>query len=243
MTPSEDDDEDEHECREVISSPQIFTVIAASQMNALILVDLQNDFLPGGALAVPRGDEVIPLANRLMPHFKLVVATQDWHPADHGSFAANHPGRRPGEQIELAGLPQILWPVHCVQDTPGAEFAPGLDTRRIAQVFRKGTEATLDSYSGIFDNAHRRATGLGDYLKQRGVTAVYIAGLATDYCVRYTARDARELGFDTYVIADACRGVDLQPGDSQRALEELARDGVHVIRLDEAIEGRSMGPQ
>lgn len=201
--------------------------------SALILVDLQNDFLPGGALAVPRGDEVIPVANRLASHFDLIVATQDWHPADHGSFAANHPGKRPGEQIKLAGLDQILWPTHCVQASAGADFAAQLDRAKVRHVVHKGTDPTLDSYSGFFDNAHRKATGLEDYLRQHGVTDVYVLGLATDYCVKYTALDAQQLGFRTFVVADGCRGVDLQPGDSQRALEELARSGVQIIDSSE----------
>lgn len=202
-------------------------------MNALILVDLQNDFLPGGALPVARGDEVIPLANTLQPRFPLVVATQDWHPADHGSFAANHPGRRPGEVIQLGGVTQVLWPVHCVQDTPGAAFAPGLDLGGVARVFPKGTDPEIDSYSGLFDNGHRKATGLGPYLHERGVTGVYLMGLATDYCVRATALDARGLGFATHVIVDGCRGVELQPGDVARAMEEMRAAGVHLVESRE----------
>ena len=170
-------------------------------MKALIIVDVQNDFCPGGALPVPEGDRVVEVINRIQPGFDLVVATQDWHPADHGSFAANHPGRRPGEQIELAGLPQILWPVHCVQGTPGAELHPGLDRSRIARVFRKGTDPSVDSYSGFFDNGRRASTGLGEYLKDQGVTDVYVCGLATDYCVKATALDAVASG-----VQDAPRG-------------------------------------
>ena len=166
-------------------------------MNALILVDIQNDFLPGGALPVAEGDQIVPIVNRLLPAFEIVVATKDWHPANHGSFAANHPGKKPGEVIELHGLPQTLWPTHCVQDTPGAAFAPGFDTLRIRQVFRKGTDAGIDSYSGFFDNGHRKATGLGDFLKARQVEEVFIAGLATDYCVKFTALDAVGLGLKT----------------------------------------------
>ncbi len=134
--------------------------------SALILVDLQNDFCPGGALPVPEGDRVIPVVNRLMPRFGLVVATQDWHPPDHGSFAANHPGRHVGEVVELGGLPQVLWPMHCVRQTPGAELHPALDRRRLATVFRKGTDPQIDSYSGFFDNGRHKATGLGDYLRE-----------------------------------------------------------------------------
>src|SRR4051812_1540671 len=166
-------------------------------MNALILVDLQNDFVPGGALAVPEGDSIIPLINQLQPRFDIVIATQDWHPADHGSFAANHPGRRVHEVIDLAGLPQVLWPVHCVQNTPGAALVSSLDTSRIARVFQKGTDPAIDSYSGFFDNGHRKSTGLGDFLRDQGVKRVYVCGLATDYCVEFTALDAKQLGFDT----------------------------------------------
>ena len=141
-------------------------------MNALILVDIQNDFVPGGALAVPEDDAVIPIANRLQENrrFDLIVATQDWHPADHGSFAANHPGRKVGEMIDLHGLPQILWPVHCVQETRGAAFADGLATMKIEKVFTKGTDPAIDSYSGFFDNGHRRSTGMGEYLRARGTS-------------------------------------------------------------------------
>jgi len=200
---------------------------------ALILVDLQNDFVPGGALPVPHGDEVVPVANRVQDRFELIVATQDWHPPDHGSFAANHPGRKVGDVIDLNGLEQILWPVHCVQNTRGAELVPGLRTDRIQRIFQKGTDPGIDSYSGFFDNGHRRATGLGEFLTQRGVKRVYIMGLATDYCVKFTALDARQLGFETYLIEDGCRGVDVRPGDSRRAIEEMQRAGVKVVRSSE----------
>jgi nicotinamidase/pyrazinamidase len=169
-------------------------------MKVLIVVDVQNDFCPGGALAVREGDAVVPIINALQPKFDLVVATQDWHPANHGSFAANHSGKNIGEVIQLGDLPQVLWPVHCVQDTEGAEFVAELDTSRIAQVFRKGTDSQIDSYSGFFDNGHKRATGLGEYLQEQNATAVYVAGLATDYCVKFTALDARQLGFETYLV-------------------------------------------
>lgn len=199
-------------------------------MKALILVDIQNDFLPGGALAVPDGDAVIPVANRIQGLFPLVVATQDWHPANHGSFAANHPGKNVFEQIDLNGLPQTLWPVHCVQGTPGAELAPGLNRDRIARIFPKGTDAGIDSYSGFFDNGHRRGTGLGEWLKEQGVTEVYVCGLATDYCVKFTALDAAGLGMKTYLIEDASRGVNLQPNDVKNAIEEMKRAGIHVLQ-------------
>ena len=199
-------------------------------MKALILVDIQNDFLPGGGLAVPEGDAVVPVANRVQSAFELIVATQDRHPANHGSFAVNHPKRKPGEMIELDGLAQILWPVHCVQNTAGAAFAPGLETRRINRIFPKGTDAGIDSYSGFFDNGHRKATGLGDYLRARGVTDVYLLGLATDYCVKATALDARELGFTTHLIADGCRGVNLSAGDDDRAIKAMRAQGVRVVQ-------------
>lgn len=198
-------------------------------MRALVLVDLQNDFLPGGALAVPRGDEVVAVANWLLPKFDVVVATQDWHPADHGSFAARHEGRRPGELIELNGLPQVLWPEHCVQGTGGALFAPGLQSARITRVFQKGTDARVDSYSGFFDNGHRRSTGLGEWLKSRGVDELFVLGLATDYCVKFTALDARALGLRTTLVLDGCRGVDLAPGDSEKAVADMRAAGVQIV--------------
>ena len=199
-------------------------------MKALIIVDVQNDFCPGGALAVPGGDGIIPAINRFQAEFELVVATQDWHPANHGSFAANHPGRQPGDEIELGGLRQTLWPVHCVQDTPGAELHPALDRGPIAAVFRKGLDPTVDSYSGFFDNGRRQATGLEDFLRQRGADELFICGLATDYCVKYTALDAVALGFRTRLVAAACRGVELRPGDVARALAEMAAEGVAILQ-------------
>jgi nicotinamidase/pyrazinamidase len=199
-----------------------------TRMRVLILVDIQNDFLPGGALAVSDGDAVIRAANKLQSAFPLVVATQDWHPVNHGSFAVNHPGKQVFEQIDLNGLPQTLWPVHCVQGTAGAELAPGLQRDHIAEVFRKGTDPWIDSYSGFFDNGHRKATGLGDWLKARGVTEVHVCGLATDYCVKFTALDGVGLGFKTHLIENACRGVNLRPNDVKDAIEEMRRAGVTV---------------
>jgi nicotinamidase/pyrazinamidase len=205
-------------------------------MNALILTDIQNDFLPGGALAVSEGDTVIPVANLLQTVFPLVVATQDWHPANHGSFAANHPGKKPFEQIDLNGLPQTLWPVHCVQGTSGAEFSPALHRERIAKVFPKGTDPDIDSYSGFFDNGHRKATGLGDWLKTRNVSEIFVCGLTTDYCVRFTSLDAVRLGFKTHCILDACRGVDLRPDDVKHAVAEMTRAGVSVTESEFVIQ-------
>ena len=198
-------------------------------MNALLLIDIQNDFLPTGALPVPEGDRVVPVANRVMGQFNLVVATQDWHPANHGSFAANHPGRKPGERIDLNGLQQILWPVHCVQETAGAAFAAGLDRTGITHVIRKGTDPTIDSYSSFFDNGHRKATGMDEYLHSRNVTDVYILGLATDYCVKFTALDARQLGYLVLVIPEGCRGVNLKAGDVDAAITEMQEAGVQLV--------------
>lgn len=195
---------------------------------ALIVVDVQNDFLPGGALAVPEGDAVIEAINVLMESFDLVFATQDWHPADHGSFAANHPGRRIGEVIDLNGLQQVLWPVHCVQNTGGAEFAPALRFARFDNVFRKGTDPAVDSYSGLYDNGHRHSTGLAEALKARGVREVSVCGLATDYCVKFTALDALREGFDVTLIERASRGVNLTPGDVGAAIKAMREAGVKV---------------
>lgn len=204
-------------------------------MRCLILVDIQNDFLPGGALAVPDGDRIIPIVNSLQPMFPLVVATQDWHPANHGSFAANHPGKHLFDQIQLNGLPQTLWPIHCVQGTAGAELAPALNRGRIAKIFPKGTDSGIDSYSGLFDNGHRKSTGLGEWLKAQGVTEVFVCGLATDYCVKFTALDAAQMGFKTSFVEDASRGVNLQPNDVQNAIAEMNRAGIKTIRSDDLL--------
>jgi nicotinamidase/pyrazinamidase len=201
-------------------------------MKALIIVDMQNDFVEGGALAVPGGLDLVPIINGLQEDahggYDLIVATQDWHPANHGSFAANHPGKNPGDLIQLNGLPQVLWPVHCVQNTCGADFIPGLHRERWAAIFQKGTDPEIDSYSGFFDNGKRRATGLGDFLRERGVVDVHVVGLATDYCVKFTALDAVALGFTTKLVANASCGVDLNPGDTKRAVEEMQRAGVQL---------------
>ncbi len=199
-------------------------------MNALIIVDLQNDFLPGGALPVPHGDEVIPLANEMQPYFDLILATQDWHPPDHGSFAASHKGKKPGDRVILDGIEQVLWPVHCLQNTRGAEFAHSFDTSQIAHVFHKGIERNIDSYSTFFDNAHRRHTGLAHYLEKRSIKEIYLMGLALDYCVKYSALDARHLGLNTHVLVDGCRGIELEPGDIDRALEEMKRAGAVLLQ-------------
>lgn len=177
-------------------------------MNALILVDVQYDFLPGGALAVSDGDKIIPVLNRIQNHFDLVVATQDWHPKNHGSFASNHEGKNPFDTTLLGGLDQILWPDHCVQGEKGADFSSELNMNAVEAFFRKGTDPGIDSYSGFFDNGKKKSTGLGDFLKGRGVKRVYVGGLAADFCVGFTALDALELGFDTTLIEDATKPID-----------------------------------
>lgn len=204
-------------------------------MNCLILVDIQNDFVPGGSLAVQEGDQIVPLANALMESFDLVIATQDWHPADHKSFAANHPGTTIGQEVDLHGLSQILWPVHCVQGELGAELVRELDISNIHRIFHKGTDVDIDSYSGFFDNGRRKSTGLGEFLKEKQVEKVYVLGLATDYCVKATALDALSLGFQTHLIVDACRGVNLQEGDVDRAIQEMKDAGVKIMKSQEIL--------
>jgi nicotinamidase/pyrazinamidase len=199
-------------------------------MKALVVVDLQYDFLPGGALAVPEGDQVIPVINGLMPEFYLVVATQDWHPPDHGSFASNHKDKKPGDLIDLNGLEQVLWPNHCVQGTHGAELSEELDHGEIQEIFRKGTDPEIDSYSGFFDNGHRKATGLAGYLKSHGVEEVYISGLAADYCVKFTALDALKEDFITCLFIDATRAVNLHADDFEKAIREMKKKGVHILK-------------
>ena len=194
-------------------------------MNALLLIDIQNDFLPGGALAVPGGDEIIPVVNAMLDDFEIIVATQDWHPPEHGSFVANQPGKQIFETIDLNGLPQTLWPVHCVQQTDGALFAPGLETRRIARVFWKGTDSAVDSYSGFFDNGRRGDTGLTAWLRATGIAELTICGLATDYCVKFSVLDALSQGFRVNLALAACRGVELQPGDCNQAIAEMRAKG------------------
>ncbi len=202
-------------------------------MRALIVIDLQNDFMPGGSLPVPDGDAVVPVVNRVMRNFDLVVVSQDWHPAGHGSFASQHPGKKPGEVVDLNGLDQILWPDHCVEDTEGAAFHDDVATDHIAKIFHKGTDLGLDSYSTFFDNAHRKSTGMGDYLREQGVTDVYLLGLATDYCVKFSALDAVECGFKVHVIDDGCRGIDLHAGDVSKALDEMRAAGAEIVTSNE----------
>ena len=201
--------------------------------SALIIVDVQNDFCPGGALAVQDGDKVVAPANALAEQFAacgdIVVATQDAHPADHKSFASQHEGESIGAVIKLNGLDQVLWPDHCVEGTHGAEFHPQLNTNLITRVFKKGTDTEVDSYSGFYDNGRKLSTGLTDYLRKQGVEEVWVCGLATDYCVKATACDAVVEGFKTTVCASACRAVNLQPADEKRALEEMEAAGCIIV--------------
>lgn len=201
-------------------------------MKTLILVDIQNDFCPGGALAVSEGNEVVGIANQLMPKFDLVVATQDWHPAGHKSFASQN-NKSIGDVFDLNGIQQIAWPDHCIQNTHGAEFVAELNANHINKIFPKGTDTEIDSYSGFFDNDHRNATGLGAFLKEKNGTEVFIMGLATDYCVKFTALDAIKLGFKTKLIIDGCRGVELSPGDIETAITEMKNAGVEIVRSSE----------
>lgn len=194
----------------------------------LIIVDVQNDFLHGGALAVPKGNEIIPFINVIQDQYDLVVATQDWHPPNHGSFAANHQGRMPSEVIELNGLEQILWPVHCVQNSFGAKFSEQLKVEQVQKVFVKGTDPNIDSYSGFFDNGKLQSTGLHDYLQSQGIEEVTIVGLAADYCVKFTAMDAAELGYKVEVLRDGTRAVNLKPTDYEQSILEMESVGISV---------------
>jgi nicotinamidase/pyrazinamidase len=184
--------------------------MAGGESDVLLVIDVQNDFCPGGALAVPRGDEVVPIINRLAPRFPNVVLTQDWHPSDHLSFASAHPGRRPFEIATAAYGPQVLWPDHCVQGTPGADFHPSLTIPQAALVLRKGIRRTIDSYSAFYENDRKTPTGLVGYLRERNIAKIFLAGLAFDFCVRYSAEDGARAGFNVVVIEDACRGIDIE---------------------------------
>lgn len=201
----------------------------------LLIVDIQNDFLAGGALAVPAGDEVLPIVNRLGSAFPHVVLTQDWHPKDHLSFASNHPGRKPFETFEAAYGAQTLWPDHCVQGTHGAAFSSALDVPHAELILRKGFDREIDSYSAFYENDRRTPTGLGGYLRQRGIARVLIAGLAFDFCVRWSAEDARCEGFEVVVIEDACRGIDTNGSlvAAQLALQDL---GIPMVSTESVME-------
>jgi len=206
-------------------------------MKALLIIDVQNDFLTGGALAVPEGEAVVPIINRLQRKFARVFATQDWHPENHDSFACVH-GRQPGETILLHGIQQVLWPRHCVQNSFGAQLFSGLDRARLSGIVKKGMDKKTDSYSCFFDSDHKTATGMDALLKKNRITDICLSGLATDYCVKYSALDACALGYRTVVVKDAVRGVDLCPGDVETAFREMTQAGVRI--LDSASVLRSM---
>jgi nicotinamidase/pyrazinamidase len=198
---------------------------------ALIVVDVQSDFCPGGALAVRGGDEVVPLINRLLPSFPLRVFTQDWHPPDHRSFASSHPGAAPFSSTTMPYGGQVLWPDHCVQGTAGADFHPDLDLRAADAIVRKGTDRAIDSYSAFFENDRRTPTGLAGFLRERGTDSVWLVGLATDFCVNFSAQDAVACGFRVVVVEDACRTIDLD-GSQARAEAEMLGRGVAFARAD-----------
>ena len=200
-------------------------------MKALIIIDMQNDFLPGGALEVPGGDEVIPIINGIQQYVDLVVATQDWHPADHKSFASNHEGKLRMEVIELNGLQQTLWPNHCVQGSEGAAFTNLLNMNKVEAIIRKGVNPEIDSYSGFYDNGHLRSTGLADYLRGRGIKQVYFAGLAGDYCVYFSALDALAEGFEVMVMEDAVRYIDAEKFKDAKA--DIVAKGGRIINSNE----------
>ena len=190
-------------------------------MKTLILIDVQNDFMPGGSLSVPQGNEIVPIINQLLPKFDLLVATQDWHPQEHKSFASNHEGKNVFEVIDLQGLEQKLWPDHCVQNTSGADFHPDLETGRIEAIFRKGMDPEIDSYSGFYDNGHKRCTGLAGYLREKGAKDLYFCGLAADICVYYTLVDALQEGFTANLIEDASRPLDSEGFEQlKKAIQE-----------------------
>ncbi|WP_034887431.1 bifunctional nicotinamidase/pyrazinamidase [Gillisia sp. Hel_I_29] len=196
-------------------------------MKTLIIIDVQNDFLPGGSLAVPKGDEIIDLINAFQEKFDLIIATQDWHPAGHSSFAANHLGKEEFETIQLHNQEQVLWPIHCVQNSHGAAFSSSLQTSKIEAVFRKGMNPEIDSYSGFFDNAHAKSTGLAGYLKEKNAEDLYFCGLAADYCVYFSIMDALNIGFSTTLIEDATRAID--PSKFKDLKENILQKGGKIV--------------
>ncbi len=199
-------------------------------MKALIIVDVQNDFLPGGALAVPEGDRVIPVINKISKRFPVVVATQDWHPATHMSFAVNQPGdKRPFEEGIVGGVRQVLWPVHCVQGSDGAALAAALDQEPVHAIIRKGTDPDIDSYSAFFDMQGKNSTGLDGYLRSRNVDEIYVSGLAADVCVYFTIMDGLQLGYSCYLIEDASRAVEVEKGDYEKARQRMLQAGAKII--------------
>jgi nicotinamidase/pyrazinamidase len=215
------------------------TALTPSARDVLLVVDIQNDFCPGGALAVPKGDEVVPVVNRLAAWFPHVLLTQDWHVAGHQSFASSHPGKKPYDVIEASYGPQILWPDHCVQGTRGAAFRDDLDIPKAELIIRKGYRREIDSYSAFFENDHRTPTGLGGYLRERGFERVFVAGLAFDFCVRYSSEDAHAQGFGVVVVEDACRGIDVR-GSVAETHRMLSRRGIPIVQSDEIAPARTI---
>ncbi|WP_395598636.1 bifunctional nicotinamidase/pyrazinamidase [Pseudomonas sp. A1437] len=203
-----------------------------SSRAALLVIDVQNDFIPGGQLPVPEGDHIVPLINRLARQFKQVVIAQDWHPAGHASFASSHPGHQPYDVIQLPYGEQTLWPEHCVQATPGAELHPELDLPHAQLIIRKGCNPDIDSYSAFLEADRRTTTGLSGYLKERGIDTVYMVGLALDFCVMYSALDARAAGFNAFVVLDACRAIDIN-GSLAAAIDRMQGAGVGLIQSTE----------
>jgi len=199
-------------------------------MKALLIIDVQNDFIPGGALPVPGGDQIVPLINRLQKEFDLVVATQDWHPVGHASFASSHPGNKEFDAVKINGLDQVLWPDHCVQGSAGAEFHPQLETLRIESIFRKGTDPTIDSYSGFYDNAHLKSTGLSGYLKEKGADELYVVGLAGEFCVYYSALDALAEGFSVTLLEDATKPLNEEAFEMAKI--DILRKGGRILSSD-----------
>ncbi|HAT8702615.1 TPA: bifunctional nicotinamidase/pyrazinamidase [Legionella pneumophila subsp. pneumophila] len=196
-------------------------------MKTLIILDVQNDFMPSGSLGVPNGDAIVPVINSILHCFDLIVASQDWHPSNHTSFASNHTGRKPFEKIKLGNLEQTLWPDHCVQGSIGAQFHAQLNTNPIEAIFRKGTDPNIDSYSGFYDNLHKKTTGLAGYLHEKGARELYFCGLCADICVYFTIKDALSQGFDCYLIEDATQA--LVKDDFIRIKKELIKQGTHII--------------
>ncbi|NNM71712.1 bifunctional nicotinamidase/pyrazinamidase [Enterovirga aerilata] len=218
-----------------LASPrQAMAHVKPGRRDVLLVVDVQNCFLPGGSLAVKDGDAVIPVINALAPKFRNVVVTQDWHTPDHASFASAHPGKKPFETVQMPYGQQVLWPDHCVQGTPGAELSPALRIPHAQLVIRKGHDPGIDSYSAFVEADGKTRTGLAGYLKERGIERIFVAGLATDFCVAWSAMDARKAGFDVFVIEDACRGIDLD-GSLAAAWKEMAAAGVERTVSDEIV--------
>lgn len=197
-------------------------------MKALLIIDMQKDFMPGGPLGAKDADALVPIINDLMKQFPLVIATKDWHPKNHKSFAENHPGKKVGDHIDLDGVDQILWPAHCVQETLGSEFTKGLNTKKIDQIIYKGTDPNIDSYSAFFDNARKKKTNLASYLKEKGVDQISICGVATDYCVLYSVLDALDLGFKVTLIQDGCKAINLKEDDEKRAIATMQQMGALI---------------